>query len=187
MQLEKTILTQKLLHLNGNSLLILFGLYVTIMTMGIMEFSYGLIPMGLVAALLIIISAAGLGIVLNVIEKRTKTKISRWFFFTGTLTFISVVAFLVIGNIQGILTDYRAEKIIQGLEQYHAGNGKYPDSLEMLTTEYLSSVPSTAYGVISREFDYIYYSPNKYGLLYYSYIGVEHKYNSEVKEWQVED
>ena len=152
-----------------------------------MEFSYGLIPMGLIAAILLMFSAGGLGIVLRIIEMRTKTKVSRWFFFTGTLTFISVVAFLIIGNIQGMLTDYRAGKIIQELEQYHTDNGKYPESLEMLTTEYLSSVPSTAYGVISRDFEYTYYSPNKYGLLYYSYIGAEHRYNSEVKEWQVED
>ena len=152
-----------------------------------MEFSYGLIPMGLIAAILIIFSAGGLGIVLKIIEMRTKAKVSRWFFFTGTLTFISVIAFLIIGNIQGILTDYRAEKIIQGLEQYHADNGKFPDSLEMLATEYLGSVPSTAYGVVRRDFEYVKKSMNKYGLLYYSYIGVEHRYDSEVKEWQVED
>ena len=157
------------------------------MTIGILEFSFGLLPVGLFAAILVIFSAAGLGIILNIIEWRTKTKISRWFFFTGTLTLISVVAFFIIGNIQGMITDYRAEQIIQGLEQYHADNRKYPVSLEVLTTEYLGSVPTTAYGVISRDFEYIYYSPNKYGLLYSSYIGVEHRYNSDVKEWQVDD
>ena len=182
-----TVLAQMTRYLRGNSLLVFIALYVTIMTLVILELSFGLVPMGLFAAILVIFSAAGLGIFLNLIERRTKTKISRWFFLTGTLNLISVVAFFIIGNIQGMITNYRAEQIIQGLEKYHEDNGKYPDSLEVLTSEYLSSVPSTAYGVISRDFEYIYYSPDKYGLLYFSYIGVEHRYNSEVKEWQVDD
>ena len=73
-------LAQKATYSTGNLLLIFSGLYVTIMTMGIMESSYGLIPMGLIAAILIIISAVGLGVVLSAIKKRTKTNLYRWFF-----------------------------------------------------------------------------------------------------------
>ena len=152
-----------------------------------MEFSYGLIPVGLFAAILLIFSAAGVGMVLKVIEKRTKTRIHRWFFFTGTLTFISIVAFIIIGHIQHLVTDYRAEKIVYGLEQYYADKGMFPDNLGILTSDYLERVPPTAYGVLRQDFEYTKSSPDKFELHYYSYLGVEHWYDSKIKEWRVDD
>lgn len=157
------------------------------MTMGIMEASYGLVPAGIIGAFLLMTSAIGLGVVSKLIEKRTKTNIYRWLLLVGFLTFISIIAFIIVGNVQYFITDYRAEKIIHTLEQYQTDKGEYPANLETLKEGYMERIPSTAYGVLRQDFKYTRNSTDKFGIHYYSYIGVEYWYDSETKEWRVDD
>ena len=157
------------------------------MTMGLMHTSYGLIPFGIAGAFFLITSAIGVGIVLDLVNRRKKTEASRWLYSTAFLTFLSTICFILLANVQNYITGYRAERIIQGLEAFKAEKGYYPPSLEALTSQNLWKVSPTAYGVLRQDFQYSGYKTGEYQIYYYSYFGVEHTYNSETKEWSVED
>lgn len=112
-------------------LLIYCGLYVSIMTMGLMYTSYGLTPFGVTGAFLLVASTVEIGVVLDLFNRRKKTKASRWLYFTGFLTFLSIICFLLLANVQNYITDYRAERIIKGLEEFKAEKGYYPPNLKV--------------------------------------------------------
>ena len=144
------------------------------MTLRLMHTSYGLIPFGVAAAFLVIASSARIGVVVDLCERRKKVRASRWFYFTGLLTFVSIICFFLLANIQNFITDYRAERIIQGLNDYRSEKGYYPPNLNPLTRQYLRSIPPTAYGVLRQDFQHSSYSSGGYQLFYHSYFGVEH-------------
>ncbi|WP_181308994.1 hypothetical protein [Rufibacter sp. XAAS-G3-1] len=160
-------------------------LYITLATLGIMQFSFGLLPIGVFGAFLLVFAAIISGIVSGAIGEKTKT--SKWFYFISFLTFVSIVCFFIIANFQNIITDNRANKIITALEQYREDKGQYPQNLETLTNEQIKSIPPTAYGVLRQNSHYNFISSDKFKLYFYSYIGVEHTYDSTTKEWRADD
>lgn len=180
-------LTHKILNAEQRLLLIFSLPFLSIMTAGILQFSYGLIPFGLFGAILITIGGLLLGVVAVAVETRTKTKINRWLFLVSLLTFCSIVAFFIIARIQGAVTDKRAQQIIEAIESYHSDYTQYPKKIESITNGYFDKVPTTAYGIFRQDFKYVIIAPDEYQLYYYSYIGVEHRYDSTSKEWVVDD
>ena len=168
-------------------LLIFCGLYVTTVTIGLMHTSYGLIPFGLAAAFLLLTCAVGIGMIVQMLERKAKTKVSRWFHLVGLLTFFSIICFFLAAIIQGFITDHRAERIILWLEEYRKEKGFYPPDLEDLTKQHLGRIPPTAYGLLRQDFQYNGYFSGKFQINYFSYFGVEHTYSSITKEWEVDD
>lgn len=106
--------------------------FLLIMTTGLLQFSYGLVPFALFGAALIIIGGLILGLIAQVIERHKKTRINRWLLLISLLTFVSVVAFFMIARVQGAVTKQRAEQLIAALDRYYADHQRYPGSLAPL-------------------------------------------------------
>jgi hypothetical protein len=108
--------------------------------------------------------------------------------------FLSAPLLLPFWKWQTKATRTRADTIIQQLDTYQKQYGYYPDSLSQLVPYYLSSVPTTGYGLWhSPTFEYHLRSsanPDKtqwFELRYYSGSSATMTFDSQTKDWQFDD
>jgi len=52
------------------------------------------------------------------------------------------------------MAETNAQRIIAACEEYHAAHGNYPDKLDELVPQYMSSVPVAKYCIAWNRFDY---------------------------------
>jgi hypothetical protein len=108
--------------------------------------------------------------------------------------FLSAPLMLPIWKWQTKVTRTRAATIIQQLDTYQRQYGYYPDSLSQLVPHYLSSVPTTGYGLWhSPTFEYHLRSSANPGrtrwfeLRYYSGSFATMTFDSQSKKWHYDD
>lgn len=152
-----------------------------------MESSFGLIPIGLLAALLIFILSLIVLIIVGLIDWRKKTSFNKPFLIFSLLLFISLLSFLGVAKFQENISNKRADEIILSLNDYYELNGEYPTKLADLNDELFKPIPSTGLGLGFRKFEYIPDTNGKYWLKYDSYFGVTNWYNSEKDSWHSDD
>jgi len=180
-------LSQKLLYADKKLWPIYAIVFLPIMILGILEFSYSLAPLGLAWAFKILFGSLVLGVLARVIESRTKTKINRWLFLTSSLSLLAIIAFFLIRSQQSDINKERADKIILALKNYRAEHGEYPEELQQLTNGYLEEVPPTAFGILRQDFGYIREYPKDYELSYYGYVGIRCWYTPRARDWYCDD
>lgn len=156
------------------------------MTLAIMESSFGLIPMGLLAALLIFILSLIVLIIVGLIDWRKKTSFNKPFLIFSLLILTSLLSFLGVVKFQNYISNKRAHEIILSLNNYYELKGEYPTSLVGLNDDQLKPIPSTGLGLGFRKFEYISDNTGKYWLKYDSYFGVTNWYNSVKDSWHSE-
>ena len=152
-----------------------------------MESSFGLFPIGFLAALLIFILSLIVLIIIGLIDWRKKTSFNKPFLIFSLLILASLLSFVGIAKFQNDIPKKRADEIILSLNDYYELKGEYPARLVDLNDEQLRSIPSTGLGLGFRKFEYKSDTSGKYWLKYESYFGVTNRYNSETDSWHSDD
>ena len=149
----------------------------------------GLIPWHIFFSLLLCLIALITLAVSKIFDSKRKT---RW---TKKWT-IPIFATLTLGLILGwSLSAYQdnerrqnAEELISALENYKYENGEYPLKEGDLKPNYLTSIPTSNWGLYAVEFDYQVDSTKQdFGLEYKIAMGCGYYYHSSMKEWQFWD
>ncbi|MBX3412984.1 MAG: hypothetical protein KF708_09880 [Pirellulales bacterium] len=80
----------------------------------------------------------------------------NWKVGAARVLFPVVTGILVVANssLQGRIARANAARVIQAVDQYHQANGDYPEQLEDLVPQYLSSVPRAKYCCSQGAFAY---------------------------------
>jgi hypothetical protein len=87
------------------------------------------------------------------------------------------------GNLQWMLADVSAERVVKACDEFHIANGRYPKTLDELVPSYLSSVPRAKYCFGGR-FWYFNYQPDGPCMLTWTRYGFYRRlYNFHTKRW----
>ncbi|HEX8925493.1 MAG TPA: hypothetical protein VF786_06845 [Terriglobales bacterium] len=71
-------------------------------------------------------------------------------------------------SVNNALAEKRCRRLIADCEQYHAKYNKYPDRLEQLVPEFISSVPLAKYTMQFNDFSYM-SSPERHTIMYVAF------------------
>ena len=93
--------------------------------------------------------------------------------------------------IQWTIADANAERIINACEEFHAANGRYPQTLDELVPSYLKSIPRAKYCLSPMDSKFSYYSPSEadlHPILWWCKVPFgKEVYNFQTKKWRYID
>lgn len=167
-------------------ILLLFGAIVFVMQWSIfLDLSFDLLPNGVLIGLLIISLSLMFYLPSTIYDRKNGTLMHRWFL---TIAIASIAAFsfsFYQMNIANELAQQRGSRIIRSLEVYKKDNNVFPEFLDELTSDYISEIPETGFGVFTHHsFDYSSSDDrSEYWLEYQGYLGSDCYYSSEDKDW----